>query len=419
MKCFYGWRVLAAATIGLSLGLSNIGGASFGLFVIPLSQAFGWGRGDISIAFFLIGCTIVVIAPLAGMLIDRFGVRRVLLPSIVLFALVVASLSRLDGNIKAFYLSYVLLTIAGIGTIPATYTRVVITWFDRRRGLAIGIAMAGVGLGATMVPPIVQFAMAHFGWRAGYLALAGLVLFVAFPAVALLLHERPEERVLAPNAHMPTGSSSELGHEFSDCLRMRTFWLMALGFPLSGLFTSAMLVHLVPLLQDRKLDTSHAVLGASMLGVALTFGRLVCGALMDRFHAPRVVVGCLLGPVFGLAVLASGANGIETFVAVVLVGFGIGAELDFMSYLVSRYFDARVYGRTYGVMYATFSLGTGFGSLAMGYVQQHTGSYDLALWVLCATTVLALVPFSLLGPYPTLNCSPAAAVRLDQAGCDA
>lgn len=175
---------------------------------------------------------------------------------------------------------------------------------------------------------------------------------------------------------------------------------MAIGFPLLGLFTSGIMAHLIPLLRDRNVSPEMAALGASLLGFSLVVGRIVCGLLMDRFPARRVVVGFVLGPVVGLAMLAAGASGQIAFLSVLLIGLAIGAELDFMSYLVSRYLGLLAYGRTYGFMYSAFAAGAGFGPLLMGYTQQETGTYDLALWVLCAATVLAIVPFSLLGPYP-------------------
>lgn len=407
VRPFYGWWVLAAATVGLALGYSNIGAASFGLFVVPLSQAFGWGRGDISVALVLMNCTLVVMAPIVGFLVDRIGVRRVLLPSIVLFAIAIASLTLVDGNILLFYAAYVLVAALGIGTIPATYTRVVVAWFDRRRGLAIGISMAGIGLGATLLPPGIQFLIGSYGWRAGYLALAALVLFVSLPVVALLLKERPEDVGQCPDG-LPeqtkrNASADVIGFPFAECLKQRSFWLMAAGFPLLGLFTSGIMAHLVPLLQDRNVSPSLAALGASLLGVSLIAGRVLCGFLMDVFPAQRVVVGFLLGPVIGLAMLAAGASGSSAFLAVALIGLGIGAELDFMSYLVSRYLGPLAYGRTYGVMYSAFAVGAGVGTLLMGYAQQITGSYDIALWTLFGTTLAAMLPFAILGPYPDLR----------------
>jgi MFS family permease len=400
--------VLAVATIGLALGFSNVGVVAFGLFIIPLSEQFGWGRGEISIAVLVMNYTLVLAAPCVGFLTDRLGVRKVLLPSIVLFAFGIGALAYLDDNIVHFYLMYLLITILGIGTIPASYTKVVVAWFDRRRGLAVGIAMAGVGLGAVVIPPYVQYLIGAFGWQAGYLGLAVLVLAVCLPTVYLFLVERPGDV-----GQFPDGATSEahadqqraqgfVGFTFRLCLRKRAFWLMMPSFVLLGFATSGVLHHLVPLLRDRGVSADLAALGASVLGLALIFGRIVCGLLLDRYFAPRVVVVFLIFPAVGLAMLSGGVTGAWAFTALVLVGLGVGAELDFMSYLTSRYLGQVAYGSAYGWLYAAFAIGAGVGPVVMGYTYEIRGDYDAALSMLCAATVLAILPFARLGPYPSL-----------------
>lgn len=404
---FYGWRVVAAATFGLALGFSNIGTLSFGLFVIPLSDNFGWSRGNISVAFLIMNYTLVLFAPLLGLLIDRFGVRRVLLPSIIFFSCVVAGLALLTENIAHFYFMYVLFVVAGIGTTPSSYTRVIIAWFDRRRGLAVGVAMAGVGAGGVFVPPYVQYLILHYGWQAGYLGLSALII-LTLPIVYFFLIENPE-RV----GQFPDGAAQEkraatkltngaVGYPFRQCLRHRSFWLMVVGFVLLGIMTHGLLTHLVPLLQDRGISAENAALGASTLALALVIGRIVCGLLFDYFHASHVVTVFLLGPVVGLLMLALGASGGWAYFAVLLVGLGIGGEFDFMTYLTSRYLGQLSYGQIYGLLYAVFTLGGGLGAVLMGYGQEINGDYSAGLWLLFGAALVSMLPFSRLGPYPRL-----------------
>lgn len=390
-----GWWALGAATVGLMLGFSNIGVACFGMFIVPLSTEFGWGRGEISIAVLLMNYTMVFVAPLIGLALDRFGVRAIVPGSVLLFAGAIGSLSLLTADIRFFYLMYVLIPIAGAGTIPTAYTRVAVGWFDRYRGLAIGISMAGVGLGATLLPPLIQHIVASYGWRTAYLALAGLIL-LSLPVILIFLRE--------PNAaqRQALGASRLTGFTFRECLGRGAFWRMALAFPLLGLSTSGLMAHLVPLLMDRDVSPGLAALGASLLGVSLIAGRILCGVLLDRIHAPFVVIAFLLGPVIGLAMLAGGASAQLAFIATLLIGLGIGAELDFMSFLISRYLGQRAYGTVYGVMYAAFAVGAGIGPLLMGYAQQGLGDYSPALWALCGLTAVALIPFAGLGRYPAL-----------------
>jgi MFS family permease len=394
------YQVAFASTVGLSLGFSVVGLTTFGMFVIPLSEAFGWGRGDISVAYAVMCYIVAALAPLAGLLIDRFGVRRVVLPSIVAFALTFGSLALLQGSLAHYYAVYVLLALTGIGTAPTSYTRVVVLWFDERRGLALGVALAGVGIGTALLPLYVQYWMGKHGWQAGYLSIAALLLVFSLPVVWRWLWEPPALQSAGNQApELP-------GNPLKVAITGRVFWQLAAGFVLLGIFTAAVLTHLVPMLRDRGLSAEAAAQALSVLGVALIFGRLLTGWLLDRYFAPHVVLACLVTALAGVALLISGAQGMLALTAVALMGFGIGAELDFMSYLISRYQGLRAYGRLYGIVYGAFILGAGLGPLLMGYGQQRHGNYDAALLQVAAIVALTLPLFGTLGRYPVF--APAA-----------
>ena len=397
------YKALASATIGLTLGFSSVGFASFGVFIIPLSETFGWGRGDISLAFTIMSYAAAAAVPFLGVIVDRFGVRRVLLPAMVAFGLVIGSLSFLSGNITQLYFAYLLVAIVGVGTSAPVYSRAIVRWFDKSRGLALGIGLSGIGLGAAIVPPIVQAAINYYGWQGGYLALALLILAVTFPVCWLWLRE-PED--VADDDEAVKGKIAPVtGHTLSQAVRLRTFWQMLISFTLLGIFTAGVMAHLVPLMRDRGASVESAALAASLLGIALLIGRVFTGFLLDRFFAPLVVAICLAAAAVGVAILAAGMQGIAVYVAIALMGFGIGAEIDFMAYLVSRYHGLLAYTRIYGIFYSLFLIGSGLGPLLMGYGQQTTGSYDLALLVLCIITSAAIIPLALLGRYPTFATS--------------
>ncbi len=403
---FYGWWVLVACLIGLAFGYSNAAYLSFGLFVLPLSETFGWGRGDISVGSTIMSLSVAALAPVAGMLIDRYGPRRVLLPAVVLFAITLASMWFLTPNLWHFYAMCVLIAVTAVCTAPATYARIIVNWFDRLRGLALGIALTGIGIGATIVPPLVQRVSAEWGWRSAYLALAVCVL-ATLPVLAMILRDDPRQMGLTPdNDPTPVSgskNSATSGLTAREAIRTASFWLMVFSFVVFGAYTLGTVVHLVPLLVDRGLDRPTAALAASSLGFALIAGRLVAGYLLDRVFAPYVVVAVMLAPVIAMATLALGASSVPVvFACAILLGIGLGAELDFMSYLLSRYFGLRAYAQLYGYMYGLFALGSALGPLFMGYIYQTQGTYVPALWTLCILTALALVPFLMLGPYPKL-----------------
>ncbi len=187
-----GWLNVLAAFVGLALSYAMFTVFMFGTLVQPLQEEFGWSRAGMSLALTITNVTVVFGSPMMGYLVDRLGVRRLLIPSIVLMGLAVWSMSRLNGDLGLFYAGYLAITLFGLGTLPLTYSRVVITRFDRRRGLALGIALAGFGVGGALVPEISKTMIEGYGWRSAYQLFAAMVLLVSLPLALFVLREAPE-----------------------------------------------------------------------------------------------------------------------------------------------------------------------------------------------------------------------------------
>ncbi len=185
-----GWRVILAAFVGVGVSFAPMVPYTFSLFVVPLQGAFGWNREAISDAFAIAALTVAAVSPTLGSLLDRVPPRRVILPSIVIFAAAMASLSLLRGHIAQFYLSYLLLGIVGNGTAQLSYSRSVLTWFRKRRGLALAIVLSGSGTGSIILPIIAQHVISTHGWRSAYLVL-GAIALIGFPLTAIFVRNRP------------------------------------------------------------------------------------------------------------------------------------------------------------------------------------------------------------------------------------
>jgi MFS family permease len=348
-----------------------------------------------SLALTLMSIAIVFLSPLAGTLLDRHGVRPVLIPSILFFGIVIAALSLMTGSLVHYYGMYLLMALAGVCTTPASYSRVVVAWFDARRGLALGIVLAGIGVGTAVIPPFVELLTSNFGWRFAFLGISALVILVSLPAVVAWISE--------PVKVLPSGTvREEEGFTFRESIASRQFLFIAVSFLFLGILTGGILAHLVPLLTDRGVERTVAASVASLLGATLIVARLLTGYLLDRFFAPVIVAVFLTGPVIGLLLLMSGVAGVPAILAVVLLGLGIGAEMDFMSYLVSRYFGLRAFSRLYGLIYSSITIGVSIGPIVMGYSQQLSGTYDFGLKVLLVSSAVAIVPLLFLGRYPQL-----------------
>jgi MFS family permease len=155
-KIFYGWWVVLAAGIGSFLSYGPVIAFTFGVFIKPLSEEFGWQRADISLGFSLSLLMLSATAPLTGRLVDRVGARAVIVPSVLLFGAGVSCFSVLSGSLWQFYALYLALGVVAVGAATLPYLSVVSHGFDKRRGLALGLAMIGVGLGAFVMPSLAQ-----------------------------------------------------------------------------------------------------------------------------------------------------------------------------------------------------------------------------------------------------------------------
>ena len=401
--------------MGLSYAMFTI--FAFGVFVKPLEDEFGWTRGELSLAITMTNFAVVIASPCLGFIIDRFGVRRVLIPSVIMMGLTVASMALLSAGLWHFYALYFLIPFLGAGTLPQSYSRVLIAWFSRRRGIALGISLAGFGVGAMLVPIVAQLMIENYGWRMAYVGFAAAVFALALPMAVFVMKETPEEMGLRPDgghAVVSRGAGSVAddgdgakpvlapvtGLSCPQAAQTRSFWLILLSFMLVGIGITSIIAHLVPMLTDRGVAPAMAALCMSSLALGLIAGRVLAGFLMDYFFAPYVAACFLLGLLAGIIILATGTSGVLVFVAAVCVGMATGSEISEIAYICSRYFGPRAFGLIYGLMFAAFQLGSMAGSPLMGLYHDSAGDYIGALWVVAAIVLVGTVLIVLLGPYP-------------------
>jgi len=406
---FWGWYVVAASVIGLACGVATTIVATFGVYLGPLRAEFGWTQSSAFAALLAVTLASALLAPLVGSVVDRIGARKVVLVSFVLEILIFASFAWQTAAIWSFYARYVALAVFGLGTTHVAFARVLTLWFDRRRGLALGIALSGVGIGGFLWPLLVQTLISAFGWRTAYLLMAGTIGAIALPLVALLLRDSPAQIGQTPdNEPLPCGTSltGPTGLSFREAIGTRIYWRMLVTFFLVGLAVQSVMVHLIPLLTGRGLPPMLAALAQSLLFVAVTTGRLTTGFFMDRFFAPRVALGFLLASIGGIALLSQGAAGGTALVAALLVGLAVGAEVDVLAYLTSRYFGIRSFSSIYGSYFGIYSLSGGIGPLLTAMSVDATDSYQLALGVHAGVLVLACVLLLNFSRFPDWSSQP-------------
>src|SRR5581483_1612304 len=344
----YGWWIVFVAAVGLSMGYGPVVTFTFSVFLRVLNQEFGWSRGDISQAFSISLLVMSFVFPVVGRLVDRFGARAVIIPSILLFGFGLMSLSWLSASLRHLYVVYVLLGLVGGGTAPVPYSKVLSHWFDKQRGLALGVAMVGLGLGTFVMPSLAQALLVSYGWRYAYVLIGLMVTIVTIPVVGLFLKETPEMVGLGPdgeavNAGRTRVHEPQTGLSALEARQTPTFWILVGSFFLMSASVHGCLIHLVPLLTDRGISPQLAAMATSLFGGALLLGRIGAGYLLDHLFASSVAVGFFCGATLGLLLMWTAVTGTAAFVAAFLVGLGMGAEGDIIAYLISRYFGLRAF----------------------------------------------------------------------------
>jgi predicted MFS family arabinose efflux permease len=394
------WWVVVGAVAGLFVCNGPVLGFTFGVFLKPIMADTGWQRGSASFALSFGGIFAALMVPVLGRMMDRWGIRRVALPGLVIYAALMGLLGLSPAAFWIFTLMFAITEAASAIQTPLGYAKAIAAWFDPRRGLALGIAMSGVGLGGFVIPQLANFLISQVGWRGAYVCLAVLTFVIAFPVVALWIRE---PRTGEGERHS-VGTTTELsGLTTREAARQSRFWILAAAFFLVAVAINGTVAHVVPLLTDRGLSANSAAEILGVFGLATLSGRLLAGWLVDRIFAPHVASVLFLAPIAGFAFLASGA-GVLPAIGVVLMGLGLGTEIDLIAFLVSRYFGQRAFGELYGYFFMVFGIGSSLGRMIGGFVFDIAGSYTPALIGAAVVLVAAVALVNRLGAYAYPVC---------------
>ncbi|MTD53279.1 MFS transporter [Amycolatopsis pithecellobii] len=361
------WRALTAATIGVATGVAVLPFYTNGLVIPSLQAEFGWSRSELSSVQLIGSLVTIVTAPLAGVLVDRLGVRVPAVFSLAAMGVAYFVLATSGPAFGWYLLGFVLMYVLAAASTAVSFTRTINERFDRARGLALGIALCGAGLVAFLIPLVLGPVLAQ-EWRTGYRILGVLGLISATAVLLLMPRGRP--------ATVTRGPRPKIGH----LLRGKLFARLTIAFLALSVAVGGMTVHLVPLLRDAGASAGAAARTASIIGIALIVGRVAVGLLVDRFFAPRIAAAVLVFAAAAFVALALAGSALAP-VAAIGIGLALGAEVDVIGYLTSRYYGLAHYSRMFGVFYAVFTLGLGASPLLMAWLRAATGSYLAALLV--------------------------------------
>jgi predicted MFS family arabinose efflux permease len=387
-----GWRLIVAAFLGTAFGLPTLPFYSVGIFAPIFAAQFGWSFAAIFGGLVITTLTLLLGGTWIGHMIDRRGARAIAAASLAALGLGYMALALLDGSIAQYYLIWLMISVAGIGATSISFTAVINTAFTRRRGFALGLALSGIGFFALVVKPWAGWLIDVAGWRTAVVAIGALPLFLAAPVAfwALPTHST----AAAPAAALP---QLALG----DAIRTRAFVLLVCAFVAISFANGAPIPHLENILRTAHIE-SHEILGLTAgVGAAIILGRIAGGWLLDRVWAPIVGVAVLSAASCGLLMLSHATLDAPTArLAILLLGFAGGVEVDLLPYLTARYIGVRSYGAIYGTLFGLFALGAGIGPTLIGWSFDRFNSYSQILTVCAGLLVLAALLLLCLGRYP-------------------
>lgn len=405
---FYGWIIAAVSGFGLAFGVSVFLPTTIGLFIGPFGKEFGWTPPQVLYALTVATLVTLFAAPVTGRVVDRFGVRKVVLFSFVAEALLIASFRYLDGNIGLFYLRYAALALFATGTTAISYSALISAWFDRSRGLGLGIALAGVGLGGVIWSLLTQYLFLAVGWRDAMPFLSGIIVLIVFPIQLFTVRDRPElmglhkDGVSAEQAARRSRSmSADQGLTLTQAFRVPVYWMMLATFFLFTSGTYGIMINMVTVLSKQGVSLQTAAAAQATIWFAIVFGRIGTGWLLDRFFAPYVAMAFAIPAIAGISLLLGGAYGPGAFVAAMLIGLSAGGEIDVLAYLTGRYFGLRHFGVIYSTQFASAALATSVGPVLVATIAEANGGrYAVALGSLIAMLVTANLMLLFYPRYP-------------------
>jgi MFS family permease len=396
------WNVLGGA-LGTATGAGVLVIYAFGIFANGLLAEHGWGRSVYSYAqtSFLVASGLGSVW--LGFLIARYGIRLPAILAVAGFTAAIGVIALLPASPVALYALFAIIGITGAAATAMPYAIAISGWFDRQRGLALGLVNLGAGFGAALTPQLAAWLDRSYGWRVSFVTIGALYGSLALFALVFLVRE--PARAPSPQASQPARQDVVQ----SAYVREKNFWLIAVPMLGVSIVTIGLLGSIVPLLSDRGMDAAAISTALSVAGICSWVSRVAVGYAMDRAFAPHVAAVTFAMALAGVALLATANDSFFAVVGAALVGIALGAEGDLITFLVSRYFGPRIYSKALGTMWIAWAWGGGIGTYIVGSTFASTGSYAPALWTFAIVLVISTVVVCLLGPYsyPATHSAPA------------
>lgn len=357
---------------------------SFGVFLEPLLNELGRTRACISGAYSLCFLLSGVLAMAAGWLNDRFGPRVVISCSGILIASGYLLLSRVN-TILELYLYYGLFVGTGMsgGITPVLST--IAKWFEKRKGLMTGFAIAGVGAGTLIVPPIANVLISAYGWRISFF-LTGVVVFAVISGLAQLFVRDPLGKGVLPygseGAMIDIPEFDMEGLSLQDACRTAQLWIIFAIYVCAGFFIQIVLVHITIYAISLGVSPSGGAMLLSAIGIGSLAGRIVGGAASDRLGNRTMIITASILMVAQFSWLLLSSQTWMLLLFAVLFGLVYGEILCMMPLLPAELFGLKNHGAILGIITFASTIGGSMGPVVAGAIFDTYGGYKI-VWLTC------------------------------------
>ena len=395
-----GWPVVLAGFFGFVL--LSLGNMSMGAFMTPVTTDLHWTRSQFSAglsAYALVG---VVMGPLVGTLVDKWGVRLVAVTGSLLVGVTFALFATASGAITPWLILWLLYAAANQLIMTTVWTAAIARAFTASRGLAMSVIMIGSALAVAIAPLVADFLIREQGWRAAFIVM-GLGTGTAVAIICWLALDRGGP---APEAKSEGGETAATDGRpdamtTGQALRSLAFIKLCIAMFIANFVPLALTIHLIPLLSAGGLSRESAVLVGGAYGVPMFVGQIIGGIAIDRISGRLVAAIGFSVMIASLALLMLPTDPIVVpIAAVILFGLAIGGLSPLFPYLTSRYFGLHSFGRLFGVLASLSALAYATGPLAAGYVFDMEKSYDWFLAASIPAIALTILLIASLGRYP-------------------
>lgn len=402
---YYGWWLLAGSVIAMAVG-SGVSFWAFGLYVQPLEDDFGWSRAEVSLGFSVSILISGLAGPMVGKWIDLKGPRIVIIIGAVFTGLTYVLMATTD-ELWQWYVYQSINAVPRQMMFFIPFQTLIAHWFDRRRGVALGILGSGFSLGGLVVLPVMQLVIDNFGWEASFVV-SGIVTTALFVPLGLFLVKNSPADVGvqvdgapvesdAPPPPAPTGAT------LGQALRTPLFWALAGALMLFFYGMFGWLVHQIPFYESVGMSRQSASLIVAVAAGAGVLSRLMFAVIVDRvrlFEYLAMGLGVILFAAMTTLLFNTGPVGIGLFLLFWVVGASAGPMMEAL--LLTRAFGLAHFGTIFGVLIVVETIGQILSPFVAGAIFDATGSYDGALVMFMGTFIGAIVLFGIAARLPRL-----------------